>query len=376
MRYLNMPCAYCGNCFSETDDVVVCPVCGTPHHRACWQEHGCCANTQQHESGFVWKRPEAVQPTVAEKKEEYARMMQDAGALPTTECPFCGARNYINELYCTACHEPIHQNASADAGEPLQDEEQREKMYADYRTWGGLDPQSTVGDISIAEYSAYVGDKSGAYVRKFMGLHAFKRPFAWNWAAFWSAGVALISSISLGPVWFFYRKLNKIGGLFLGLLAVLGLVGAVICINDPAYWEYMERTKTLYFDSLALAQQAGADVVQIMDDMTANMTIALQTYADNCTRMTELWSYISNCIYSYLLPLLSGFFATGFYFKKAKSDILSVREKHAGAPDYMQKLRQKGGVSVPAAVVSAVACLAVYFLMQYLPLILQAFGMV
>ncbi|MBR2414039.1 MAG: hypothetical protein IKB13_06020 [Clostridia bacterium] len=367
MRYLNVPCAYCGELFAEGDDIVTCPVCGTPQHRTCWQEHGSCANAHLHDSGGAWTAPKT-------EEQNTNPVLKNENKDEITQCPFCGAQNYANELYCSACHEPIHPNASARAGSPLEDEEQRELMYQDFRTYGGFNPQEKVDDISVQEYASYVGGKSGGYVRRFIMMS--RNRIAWNWAAFWAAGVAMISSISLGPVWFFYRKLNKIGSLFLCLLLVLGLAGVVICINDPAYWEYMEKTKTLYFDSLALAQQAGADVAQIMDDMTANMTLAVQTYAENCTKLTQMWSYISTGIYSYVLPILSGFFATGFYFKKAKTDILSVREQHGKSPDYMQKLNQKGGVSVPAAVVSAVACLAVYFLMQYLPLILRAIGIV
>ncbi len=375
MRFMNVPCAYCGKAFNQEDDVVVCPHCGTPHHRECWNEHAQCANADKHAEGFVWVSP--VSPQTDVKKEQtrpHAAQVNGNNAVPTAECPFCGASNYINELYCTVCHEPIHQNASADAGDPLQDEVQRDKMYSDFRTYGGLDPQSSVGDITVAEYSAYVGEKSGSYIRKFTSLHTFKRPFAWNSAAFLSSAVAMLSSICLGPVWFFYRKLNKIGVLFLCVLLAFGIADTLICASDPAFWVMMDRFQELYADFLALSQQVGADSVQLVEDMTVNMQNALQVYSETANRLTQIWAYITDVVVAYVIPLVSGFTATGLYFKKAKSDILSVREKHGNAPDYLQRIKEKGGVSVGAAAGGAVACFFVCVFPMYLPFLLRALG--
>ncbi len=43
-------CPVCGNDFTEDDDVVFCPECGTPHHRSCWMENGRCINEKLHEN--------------------------------------------------------------------------------------------------------------------------------------------------------------------------------------------------------------------------------------------------------------------------------------------------------------------------------------
>lgn len=385
MRYLNMPCVYCGKNFAEDDDVVTCPTCGSPHHRECWKEQDRCANAQLHTQGFEWKVPEDVknEKQTAKKVQEPQAVADSPEQPKTVECPFCGAQNYANELYCSVCHEPIHQNASADAGEPLQDEEQREKMYADFRTYGGLDPQSSVGEISVQEYSAYVGEKSGSYIRKFMTMHTFNRPFLWNWAAFLSAGASMlmtllfgISCFSLGPVWFFYRKMRKAGALFLCLLLALCVASAVVYSLDPAYWEYMERSQEVFTDFMLNAQSAGADAAQLADEMMLNAQNAALTFSENCSEVTRIWSYISEVLQFYILPILSGFFATKLYYKKAKSDILQSREQHVQSPDYLQRLKLKGGVSVGGAVGAAVACFVIFMLQQYLPLILRSLGIV
>ena len=48
MEFTELKCPVCGLQFTENDDVVVCPDCGTAHHRACWQTLGHCACADSH----------------------------------------------------------------------------------------------------------------------------------------------------------------------------------------------------------------------------------------------------------------------------------------------------------------------------------------
>ena len=62
MRYTGINCEACGAAFTESDDVVVCPVCGAPHHRTCWNETGRCAHEAAHADGYAWTMPEDREP--------------------------------------------------------------------------------------------------------------------------------------------------------------------------------------------------------------------------------------------------------------------------------------------------------------------------
>ncbi|MBQ2799672.1 MAG: hypothetical protein IJF09_09825, partial [Ruminiclostridium sp.] len=52
--YTDEKCPICGVAFKEADDVVVCPDCGAPYHRACYKEQGDCSYSDKH-GGYSWK---------------------------------------------------------------------------------------------------------------------------------------------------------------------------------------------------------------------------------------------------------------------------------------------------------------------------------
>lgn len=53
-RFDNKLCPVCRIPLNEKSDIVVCPVCGTPHHRVCYLKYNRCGVESQHASGFVW----------------------------------------------------------------------------------------------------------------------------------------------------------------------------------------------------------------------------------------------------------------------------------------------------------------------------------
>ena len=48
-------CPVCQQPFTEEDDLVVCPECGAPYHRACYQKNAGCLFAGRHGAGFEWK---------------------------------------------------------------------------------------------------------------------------------------------------------------------------------------------------------------------------------------------------------------------------------------------------------------------------------
>ncbi|MBP1563381.1 MAG: hypothetical protein J6C38_06665 [Oscillospiraceae bacterium] len=72
-RFENKLCPICRARFNDKADVVVCPICGTPHHRTCYEIRGKCGLENLHESGFVWngKLPDEPEPVFSQPQNPY-----------------------------------------------------------------------------------------------------------------------------------------------------------------------------------------------------------------------------------------------------------------------------------------------------------------
>jgi len=75
-NFKDVICPACEKAFTERDAVVVCPDCGAPYHRACYDMEGQCIFTELHDKGFEWKPIRSV-PGIP---KEFADMLQDVAA--------------------------------------------------------------------------------------------------------------------------------------------------------------------------------------------------------------------------------------------------------------------------------------------------------
>ena len=79
-RVENKLCPICRARFTEKADVVVCPICGTPHHRVCYEIRGKCGLENLHESGFVWngRLPDEPEPVQSQPQNPFENNTQSA----------------------------------------------------------------------------------------------------------------------------------------------------------------------------------------------------------------------------------------------------------------------------------------------------------
>ena len=82
-KYYGCPCEACGEPLTLRDDIVVCPDCGAPYHRTCYEKMGRCAHAAAHASGYEWKFPYC-----------------DADL---RTCPSCGEQTLRAEERCRCC---------------------------------------------------------------------------------------------------------------------------------------------------------------------------------------------------------------------------------------------------------------------------------
>ena len=162
--YEGLSCPVCLKPFTEKDDIVSCPQCGLPHHRACWHQVGQCAATQMHNTDQQWVRPSEPTAPVNEPQPQSAE--------PASYQP-----NY-NE------YKPFSQHES---------------------TRATYDDNDVIDGVTANDYAVVVGNKSEYYIPRFRRI-AGGGTGGWNWAAFF-----------FGAYWMIYRKMYVGGFLLLAL---------------------------------------------------------------------------------------------------------------------------------------------------------------
>lgn len=90
MDYKGNICKVCGEKFKESDDIVVCPECGTPYHRECYKKEGKCINSELHQKNQSWK------PEITDESEK-----------DNHKCRKCGYENNSSSSFCENCGEPL-----------------------------------------------------------------------------------------------------------------------------------------------------------------------------------------------------------------------------------------------------------------------------
>lgn len=94
-------CPFCKSEIKDGDEVIVCPACGIPHHKGCWEENKGCT-------------------TFGCKEQHY----EAQGTNPTDVCPNCGATLGDGQMFCPKCGVPkggVTSNVCGKCGTELQE---------------------------------------------------------------------------------------------------------------------------------------------------------------------------------------------------------------------------------------------------------------
>lgn len=308
--YEHQKCDGCGKTFAPEDDIVVCPVCGTPQHRACWQNAGGCVNDVRHGEGFEWK---AETPPEAEKTDE-----------KTVNCPRCGEQLAQSLLFCTKCGHPMSespQDGGAQGSGPVNFDE----LFGEdgvkpgdmppfaaqlFDIYGGVPKDEKIDGVPVKEVAESVQANSRFYIPRFKAMEGGKKKIGWNWGAF-----------LFGHLWFFYRK-NYVIGVIYTLLNVL---------LQAVFMEPLQKYQELLY-------------AQAMDSSMTNETLAALTEI-----MPELLLYSGIFI---LVHALFAMFANFMYKQTVFKNIASAKAKAEDDSVYHMNLRRTGGANMLFAMIA------------------------
>ncbi len=256
-RFFGKLCPVCRSPFGEKDDIVVCPDCGTPHHRACYIKLGKCAVTQHHASGFEWngRLPDEQQEPVQENAQRSASASSYEAPQDPTESENADPHHaeYPSGTNTETNTSDTEQNIPP-FGVPFGDQssENHTNPYVEaYKQMQKMTSDDTRGEdgVSAKELSRFVGTSVFHYAQAFSsfrvgiaqydGVRKVKTSFN-----IW-AGI-------MRPIHQIYRRMDALGILLLIIQAVSALPNVLLY----RYNTMMEQSTLAMFQNLSLLGSA------------------------------------------------------------------------------------------------------------------------
>ncbi len=308
LYYQGLKCPVCGKPFFDGEDIVTCPKCGLPHHRACWMQEGHCHLETLHDTDEQWSRDNATTPTVAEEDNKPAR---------GKACPRCGAENLEFAEFCNRCGSPMATKEWCQPGQQPPAYQEYSPFQSPFRSSYSKDEQ--IGDYSAKDLADSVGSNTAYYIPRFRRI-ATSGSGGWNWAAF-----------LFGPYWLIYRKNYLLGILY-----------------------FVVQTAYTLLSNLILA---GFQSATTMEDIQAITDALMAT-------KTGQWSLLILMIVSLVLfiaRILLGAQANRLYFRDCKRRIDRALTAEGGLRT--EELLAKGGVSMTAATIAYFIPNLIYYIL-------------
>lgn len=349
MKYTGNICHGCNEPFDDNDDVVVCPDCGTPQHRECYEKENRCVCEHLHKTDYAWHgKVNNESPLPIEKPE-------------TVSCPNCGYENPKGTPVCKQCgmkftlfgmnvvdamheenkkitnknsdipdynapfslgegeafEEKSHGDNTASAREVQQlitdvltgNSQQNEKGDDRLNLGGPFPTNDEIGGVMTNTIGNFIGTNAMTYISKFKKMQNGKK-LSFNFAAFFFA-----------PYWFFYRKLYKAG-----IVAMTVLISSVIVV-------------TPYLNSIISVYEKYLPAIEAGTITDAQFEVFYSEFLSVSTPIAVF------SVVSFLIQLIMGFIANPIYKKYVI--------EHAGRAEHcenktaaMAYIVKNGGASV------------------------------
>lgn len=342
MEYNNLHCPVCNNAFDKDSDIVVCPECGAPHHRECYEAEMHCHFHDKHKDGFDFKKD-------FEEKSKTENTN-------TLICRMCGAENEHGSKFCNQCGaateefasydrhaEEAHASKGAPYSPPPNGSSPNHTMPNPdpYTTFafdpmGGLKAEEEIGEgVTVGECAKFVKNNTPFYSRLFHQMHKTGR------------GRFSFSGFLFSGLWLMYRKMYKIGTVITIALAVLLIsqiyIGTFYSDLMSQYNEAINSTSVFYASESSITMQeflAGLD----SEDM-----IVLTVY-----------SFANSGLLA--LRVICGIFGNRWYKKHCITKIKQIKTNADSKEAASAELQTKGGVNLALAI----SLVVTYFLLSAL----------
>ena len=293
-KYYGCPCEGCGEPLTLQDDIVVCPDCGAPYHRDCYEKLGRCIHAPAHAAGYEWKFP------------------YQESELCT--CPACGERTLRSESVCRCCGAALPPEGAQEPADRADSDEHSEEFdystfYRQFQETGApqVDPlrqtyqaafgkEEVMDGIPCKDWADFIGPASPAYLSAYCRMQLSHTKTSMSFSA-----------MLFGPFYFFYRKAWK---------PAFGFLAAEMLLAAPTFIEMLQLSGSSFAPALSAS--------------------ALTVLARVCSLL------------SFLLMLVRGMYGKWLYRRSAASRIRRIQSEFPDARQRQAVLRAQGGVSFGA----------------------------
>ncbi len=328
MDFIGNKCPVCERYFHADDDVVVCPECGTPHHRECYDLLGHCASEDRHKDGY-----------------DFANDEEQNNNADVIVCKSCGKENDKYQFFCKYCSAPLTNEDQQKQG----NQQQGQQPYGGFGNvgnmggmgagtpfsmpafdpLGGVPSEEDFGDgVTAGETAKYVKQNTPYYVRVFNNIKNFNKS-KFNFAAALFSGGYLL-----------YRKMYKLGAFILTIEFAMyaAMMYVVIAYSDLYSQFYNAYLGGMNNSTAFLAKLSWNDAFKL---------------------------YVPAIVYALLIGIMIivGANFNRWYFKHCKGEIIKIKQNTAADENPETLLQTKGGVNVPLAI----SLMITFIIVRYLP---------
>lgn len=308
-RYLNQKCPICEKDFNGEDDIVVCPLCGTPHHRDCYKKNGECGNFDKHNEGYRWAPLENGMPKtepINEQPQKDDNPVYSSQQAPTTA--FFGSGTNPLSLF----------------------------------------PKEMENDVKTEEVAEFVQLNAFKYIQNFFYLKSKKSTFSW-------------SAFLLAPYWFFYRKLHKIGAILIAIMVASSVIFSLPSASDKlsndlydmlVQYQDVEQPETAEEEQELMAQYR-SDFINVFKENVAGTVLLV----------SQLGVLLA-------IHLFAGFKANKLYYNHTLKNIRQIKTETQDENQQKLLYFKKGGISVSATLLAILSydfvMMAISYLFQFI----------
>lgn len=287
-------------------------------------------------------------------------------------CPICNTVNEADYIYCKNCGTQLPPVAAAQpAPPPIMTPPPvtytPPTTYAPPVQTPPAGETDTVCGVSTLEATAFIGSNANTYIPTFKKMDQGASA-GWNWPVF------LFSFfLNIPFVWFFYRKMYKVGAWVLAASLALTVATTVCCsammntVMGPAF-EFLNQSQELLH-----AYAEGKDILSdpalgVLEEEFADIIANGIIKAAGCILALSLLG-LAQLVFTILLSV----FANKMYYTHCVKKLHVLRQQYAGrippAP-----LRIAGGTNTGIAVTLGIVVPMITGIILSLPM-LQFFGM-